>query len=284
MTSLSASKIASDPAEILNDVLMEPVPAVRSEKTITEALRSLWDDPQRFVRHWNYKGAILSGVLRAPIFLITYLIRKEALWLAVGAAMLQFAFRFVFAGIGGTLIQSFRFVEPPWKALVAVLCMVPLVSHLIEFALQISFGHITGTRDITGDAVMRSICVSVISALFTLFAMRRGIMIVGETESKSLISDIGRLPIVIFHFIAFIPNELSYMLRRGAFVGVALGVALFGVFSELLIWAVTNKWYWTYGGGKDLGWLKYWGIDGIILLVMAVIIASIVNSPRHQPA
>lgn len=266
----------------MNEAVIINNPAENKQKTITEAIRGLWADPAVFIRHWNYKGAIMSGVLRAPIFFITYLIRKEALMLAIGAALVQFTFRFVFAGVGGTLIQSFRFVEPPWKALAAILLVVPAVSHLFEFILQILFGHFTGTREITGDAVLRSICVSFISALFTLFAMRRGIMIVGETESKSLLSDIGRLPIIIFHFVAFIPIELSHMLRRGAFIGAAIGIALFGIFSEILVWAVTNKRYWTYGNGKDLGWFKYWGVDGMALMIIAVLIASIANAPRHQ--
>ena len=42
---------------------VEPAPTY----TITDALVSLWRDPSRFVRHWNYKGAILSGVMRAPV-------------------------------------------------------------------------------------------------------------------------------------------------------------------------------------------------------------------------
>ena len=65
-------------------------------------------------------------MLRAPIFLITYLVGKESIKLALGAALAQFIFRFFFAGVGGALIQSFRRVEPPWKALFTILLVVPL--------------------------------------------------------------------------------------------------------------------------------------------------------------
>ena len=83
---------------------LEPPPP----NTIAEAWAGLLRDPGVFIRHWNYKGAILSGGLRAPIFLITYLVSKESLKLALGAAAVQFVFRFLFAGIGGAMIQAFR--------------------------------------------------------------------------------------------------------------------------------------------------------------------------------
>lgn len=253
-------------------------------QTIGEVWLSLWNDPGQFIRYWNYKGAILSGVMRAPIFLITYLLGKESLRLAIGAALAQFTFRFLFAGVGGTLIQSFRHVEPAWKAILTVLLIVPLISHVFEFAVQAIFAYATGTQDHTGDAILRSICVSIISALFTLFAMRRGIMVVGDEDSKSLMNDISRLPVVIFHFIAFIPNEIAFMIRRKAFGAMILSFIAFGIFAQLLCWAVTNKISWTYGGGKEIFLINYWGIDGMILMLLAVCLSliSYYRSNRKQ--
>jgi hypothetical protein len=267
----------------MSDVIASKDPALNGSKiTISAATRLLWNDPSRFVRYWNYKGAILSGILRAPIFFATYLIGKETLRLALAAATVQFLFRFAFAGVGGALIQAYRHVEPPWKALVAILVLVPTISHAIEFVLQLAFGYLTDTQNLTDQAMLRSICVSIISALFTLFAMRRGIMIVGESESKSLVSDIYLLPTVIFYFVAFIPNEISGMLRRGAFLAAALAFAAFGLFSQLLVWAITNRAYWTYGGGKDLGLLKFWGVCGMLLLFFSIVLSSIVHIKRRK--
>lgn len=260
----------------MREISVDEVPEIPVSHTIGEAMRILWNDPSLFIRYWNYKGAIFSGVLRAPIFFATYLIGKETLRLAILAATVQFVFRFFFAGVGGALIQAFRRVEPPWKALLTIMVLVPTISHFFEFLLQEAFGYLTATQDQTSGAILRSVCVSIISALFTLFAMRRGVMIVGEAESKSLISDISKLPLVIFHFVAFIPNEVSYMLRRGAYLGALLIIAGFGIFSQLLVWAITNKPFWTYGGGKEIAFVKYWGVDGMILLVLAVITSSVV--------
>ncbi len=256
--------------------------AVTRTYTISEAWSHLFRNPSQFIRYWNYKGAILSGILRAPIFFVTYLIGKETLKLALGAALLQFVFRFFFAGVSGALIQSFRRVEPPWKALLSILLVVPVISHIFEFVIQFCFASFTGTSDHTDDAIIRSICVSIISALFTLFIMRRNVMIVGEAESQSLFHDLARLPTMIFRFIAFIPNEISAMLRREAFIAVALSIGGFGVFAQMLCWAVTNKAFWTYGGGRQIPLLKFWGIDGAILMIAAIALSSYVFNRRNR--
>jgi len=267
----------------MKEMTFEETPAVPQSNTISEAWSNLLRNPAQFVRYWNYKGAIMSGVLRAPIFLITYLVGKESLKLAIGAALVQFVFRFFFAGVSGALIQSFRRVEPAWKALFTILLIVPLISHVFEFLLQTSFAYLTATHDHTDEAVIRSICVSIISALFTLFIMRRNVMIVGEEGSKSLFHDIVRLPVLIFHFVAFIPNEISSLMRRGAFITAVLSIAGFGFFAQMLCWAVTNKAFWTYNNGREFPLLKYWGIDGTILLILAISLSTFVfNQTRKR--
>jgi len=269
---------------MINEMTFEETPNVPPKNTLGEAWSNLLRNPSLFIRYWNYKGAILSGLVRAPIFLITYLVGKEGWKLAVGAALVQFTFRFLFAGVGGALIQGFRRVEPPWKALLTILMVVPLISHLLEFLLQFGFAYVTATNDHTDEAIVRSICFSIISALFTLFIMRRNVMIVGEAESKSLFSDIIHLPVLIFQFCAFIPNEISAMIRREAFLSAVLSIAGFGVFSQMLVWAVTNKPFWTFGGGKSIPLLKFWGIDGLILMILAIAMSSLYfrSQSKHQ--
>lgn len=269
----------------MKEITLDEEAPEMATNTITEAWIRLWRNPSLFIRYWNYKGAILSGVVRAPIFLTTYLLGRESIRLAIGAAMVQFTFRFFFAGVGGALIQSFRRVEPPWKAILSIMLLLPLISHFFEFLIQYGFGYITATQDHTDEAILRSISFSIVSALFTLFAMRRGLMIVGDSESKSLLSDISKLPVVIFYFIVFIPNEIAAMLRRGAYLGALLGVLGFGIFAQVTVWALVNKPFWTYSGGKDITLLKYWGIDGIILLIIVTSLSSALyrRGFRHRP-
>ncbi|MBX3243962.1 MAG: hypothetical protein KF685_05855 [Acidobacteria bacterium] len=266
----------------MKELTADETPVEEEPHTLSGVTLSLWNEPGRFVKYWNYKGAVLSGVIRAPIFFVTYLIGKETLRLAIGAAVVQFLFRFLFAGVGGTLIQAFRHVEPAWKALIAILLLVPLISHILEFFVQAGFAYVTDTQNLTDAAILRSVSVSIISALFTLFAMRRGIMIVGESESKSLVSDISKLPAVIFHFVAFIPNEIAGMIRRGAFLAIPLAFLAFGVFAQVIVWAVMNKPSWTYNNGKEIAVLKYWGVDGMILLAIAVAMSLATHARRNR--
>lgn len=259
-----------------------PATPVPSSNTITEALMSVVREPSLLVRNWNYKGAILSGTMRAPIFLITYLIGRESIKLAIAAALAQFAFRFLFAGIGGALIQAFRRVEPAWKALFAILLIVPGISHFFEFLVQYSFAHLTGTGDHTDEAILRSISISILSALFTLFIMRRNVMIVGEAESESIFSDMKRIPLLLFEFVAFIPIEIAKMLRRGAYFAVLLSFIGFGIFSQVICWAIVSKPMWTYNKGK---WtiFSFWAVDGLILLFLCIGLAMIhLNRTKEQ--
>lgn len=257
----------------MNEIALEMAQRDAHSRTISEALRRIFSDPKQFIKYWNYKGAILSGFLRAPIFLVTYLLGKESLKLALGAAMLQFTFRFLFAGVGGTMIQSFRRVEPAWKALAAILLILPLISHLFEFGLQAIFAYFTGTQDHTDEAILRSITVSIISALFTLFAMRRDVMTVGDEYSKSLWHDISRLPRLVFEFVAFIPNEITAMVMRRAYVPALAAIFAFGMFAQIMVSAISNRFFWTYSGGRSVPLFKYWGFCGIVLLLITMVIS-----------
>jgi hypothetical protein len=257
----------------MKEMTFETVPVVPT-KTIGEALTSVWREPSQLVRQWNYKGAIMSGSLRAPIFLITYLVGRESIKLALGAALAQFIFRFTFAGVGGALIQAFRRVEPAWKALLAILLIVPVISHIFEFFVQLGFAHFTQTGDHTDEAILRSVCISILSALFSLFIMRRDVMIVGDADSKSIWSDLAKFPVLIFEFMGFIPMEIIKMLKQAAYLKALLSVVAFGFFSELLGWAITGKPYWTYNKGKT-SFASFWGVDGLILLAIGLVIAMI---------
>lgn len=256
----------------MSEMTFDATPAEVSSQTISEALLSVWENPAQLIRQWNYKGAIMSGGLRAPIFLITYLIGRESIKLALGAALAQFIFRFAFAGVGGALVQAFRRVEPAWKALMAILLIVPVISHILELLVQTAFAYFTQTADHTDEAIIRSICISVLSALFSLYIMRRNVMIVGEAESKSIWSDLARFPRLIFDFVMFVPFEIIAMFRRAEYFRALLTVATVGLFSELLGWAITSKPFWTYNKGKTT-FASFWGVDGLILLAMSLVLA-----------
>ena len=261
----------------------EETPVIAPTNTIGEALLSLWRDPGIFIRHWNYKGAILSGGLRGANFLFMNLVRGESLEHTLGITLAQFTFRFLFAGVGGAMIQSLRRVEPAWKALVTILLIVPVISHIIEFFVQVGFSYFTGTP-IDYRSIVSSICISIFSALFSLFIMRRNVMIVGETGSQSLLRDIINMPKMVFDFLAFIPHEIAAMIKRKEWIPAFCSILGFGVFSQFLCWAVTYKIFWTYKGGNEIQYIKYWGIDGLILMTFSVVLSLLLRQrPDKQP-
>jgi hypothetical protein len=266
----------------MQEITFDEAPFVARTDSIREAWSSVFVDPGLFLRHWNYKGAILSGGLRAGVFLVTYLISRESFRLALGAAFVQFVFRFFFAGLCGALIQSFRRVEPAWKALVSILLVIPVISHVLEFLVQSSFVYFTASADHTNQAIIRSICVSIFSVLFALFIMRRDVMIVGEAGSQSLLMDVTRFPRLIYDFIAFIPDEIGAMVRRGRYIFAALSLFGFGIFSQAVCWAVTNKPFWTYSKGKQIEGLRFWALDGVILMILAVTLSMVFSRWQLQ--
>lgn len=154
------------------------------------------------VLRWNWKAAVLSAMLRAPIFFFTYLFKKDGLKLAIGAAIAQSIFRFIFGGVNGAIIQSFSKVEPPWHAILTVPLILASLSHLIEFVVQSFYDSQTGV-DGKNKALAISVLVSAISAVFNLFAMRRGALLVKDESQQSIWRDLKRMPWLAFEFLSF---------------------------------------------------------------------------------
>lgn len=154
------------------------------------------------VLRWNWKAAVLSAMLRAPIFFFTYLFKKDGLKLAIGAAIAQSIFRFIFGGVNGAIIQSFSKVEPAWHAILTVPLVLATLSHVIEFAVQSAYDSQTGV-DGKNRALAVSIIVSAVSAVFNLFAMRRGALLVKDESQQSIWRDLKRMPWLALEFISF---------------------------------------------------------------------------------
>ena len=161
---------------------------------------------------WNWKAAVLSALLRAPIFFFTYFFKKEGVKVALGAALAQSIFRFVFGGVNGSVIQSFRRVEPAWHAVLTVPLVLATFSHVIEYIVQYFYDQNVGSNG-KASAIAVSVIISIISAVFNLFAMRRGALLVKDESRQSLGRDLIRMPWLIFEFISF-PLVWTYKRKR----------------------------------------------------------------------
>ena len=170
---------------------------------VIDVFRDLLRHPfATMVLRWNWKAAVLSALLRAPIFFFTYLFKKDGLKLAVGAAIAQSVFRFIFGGVNGAIIQSFSKVEPAWHAVLTVPLALAVFSHVVEFFVQTIYDNQNGVSG-KGNAITVSIIVSAISAIFNLFAMRRGALLVKDESQQSIWRDLKRMPWLALEFISF---------------------------------------------------------------------------------
>lgn len=172
-----------------------------NSQTVGEALQSLFRHPiENLIRRWNWKSAVLSALTRGALFFFANL--KAGLSAAVGAMTIEAMFYITVAGFYGAICQSFRRTRPAWLATMTMMVLMPAINHTLEFSVH-WFG---GTKKLT-TGIIASIGFSMLSALFNLFAMRRGAFIVGE-DRQTLLNDFRQLPRIIFDFLAAVPRAL----------------------------------------------------------------------------
>jgi hypothetical protein len=176
---------------------MTPAPPapVADEETVGRVLIGLARHPiDRIARRWNWKSAVLSSASRASLFFTANL--AAGLDAAFAAMLTEFVFRGLTAGFYGGITQSFRRATPHWLASITVMVLLPISTHTTEF-----FVHwFRGTEKLAASLTV-SVVFTVISTLFNLFAMRRGVLIVGEGRG-TLLADLRQIPRLIVLFVA----------------------------------------------------------------------------------
>src|SRR5437868_4701160 len=95
---------------------------------------------------WTWNSAVLSGLLRAPIFFWAYLFQKHGVANAIGAMLAQAFFRALFGGVNGAIIQAFRKVHPAWHAVFTIPLFLAAFSHVIEYGVSSAYDAATGTH------------------------------------------------------------------------------------------------------------------------------------------
>ncbi|HEX4231426.1 MAG TPA: hypothetical protein VHZ07_22335 [Bryobacteraceae bacterium] len=176
--------------------------------TVTEAFAKMVSNPaDSLVRRWNWKSAIFSSVIRALIFFFCNL---TAGWsAAIGAMLAELAYRGITAGFYGALTQLFRDVEPEWAATLAVVVLLPFFSHSVEILVHV----LRGTPKLF-TSIVTSVIFTMISTAFNQYAMRRGLLIVGQGAGP-VSSDMRRIFPMIGSFLACGPLALYRWASRG---------------------------------------------------------------------
>lgn len=167
-------------------------------RTVGSVMYCLVSNPREYlVRRWNWKSAVTSSLTRGGIFFTANL--SAGLDAAIGALITEFTFRTLTSGFYGALIQAFRRAEPAWTAVVATMIILPLCNHSLEFVVHWSRGTPKLAR-----SIVASVCFTIISTTFNLYAMRKGALVVGA-DSRSLWWDMKQMPRLILSFVAVIP-------------------------------------------------------------------------------
>ena len=96
----------------------------------------------------------------------------------------------------------FTDAEPVWAASAVAMVVVPLLSRAIEFLVH----WIAGTPELL-VGVLVSLAFSAVSNPLTLFAMRRGALVVGTEDEDSFARDLVRLPRIAYDGLPFAASE-----------------------------------------------------------------------------
>jgi hypothetical protein len=169
--------------------------------TVGGVISGILRDPAgKLVRRWNWKSALLSSLLRAGIFFLTNL---TAGWeAAVGAMLAELVLRSLTSGFYGAITEAFSAAQPVWKATAVTMFGMPILNHGLEFLV-----HWQRHTPALKTSIAASMAFTSLSTAFNLYAMRRGVLTVGG-QSKSLVHDLVRIPVLLVHFVCEGPRFL----------------------------------------------------------------------------
>jgi hypothetical protein len=187
--------------------------------SVLQVVRDLVLHPMETIgRRWNWKAALLSSSVRAPIFFVANL--PAGPHAALAALLTELAFRGAASGFYGALTEAFRFAEPEWAASMAAMILLPFVGHSAEFAVHLLRGTVK-----LRTSIIASVCFTAVSTIFNLYAMRRGALVTGEGQ-QTLGNDMKRMPRLLAGFLASGPRAVWRLLERGLAVFARLPLAI----------------------------------------------------------
>ena len=238
--------------------------------SVADVLRNLLHHPAQIITRWNWKAALLGAVLRASFYYTVYQASRESWLVTLTAVSVELVSRFITTGIAGAIVQSFRKATPNWLANIIVSIMLPAMSHTVEFVTHYAqeryFFDIFAASE---NSVARqrafaiSVLFSVISALFNLFAMKHGVLLVGAgEETRTLGDDLKRMPRMVGEFTAFLPVLIAKFIEERLIIKAIGTFFAFGIAVGAILGTVRGKWQWA--------WTTAAGAWGILLLAVII--------------
>lgn len=147
---------------------------------------------------WNWKSAVLSIILRVPVFAIAAARHGiEAIALAALTEAMVCGFN---AGCYAAVVQVLRNRKPVWLTAIIIGVGLPALGQIIEYGV-----HSWRGTPHTSIAVIVSTVLAGLSSLFNWYAMKRGTLLMGE-EGGSFLNDLRRIPVLLFSFLLVGPR------------------------------------------------------------------------------
>ncbi len=237
-------------------------------------LRNLVRHPAQLITRWNWKSASIGAVLRASFYFGVYQASREGWLVTLTAVFVELSFRFITTGMSGAVVQSFRRATPFWLANAIISISLPAFSHTVEFLTHYAqeryfFDIFAASQNSVARqrAFAISVLFSVMSALFNLFAMKHGVLLVGAgAETLSFWDDMKRIPRMVGEFVAFLPVTISKFLEDGRFLNAFGSIFLFGIGVGSILGIFRMKWQWAWRGGAG-AWVIMLGAVVLTLLI-----------------
>lgn len=246
MNNTEAIHLSVADAEDIEEVHEKKIP-------VADVIRNLIRHPGQIITRWNWKSAMLGALLRASFYFTVYQASKESLLVTLTAMTVEFSFRFFTSGISGSLVQSFRRASPPWLATFIVTVSLPVFSHTVEFFthyIQEEYFYTifpAAENSARQRAFAISVLFSMISAMFNIFMMRHGVLLVGAgEEQKSIWSDFRKIPYLVFEFVIFLPITMQNYWRSGKILRAFGILAAFGLAVGGVLGFFRGKWSWAW--------------------------------------
>jgi hypothetical protein len=184
----------------MNPGAFQPNQTPQAER-LASLLRGLLVRPQQLLLLWNWKSAVLSMILRGPIFFVAAV--RQGWRAAVAALVTESIYCVLSAGFYGAVVQILKDAEPQWLTGIFLTLAIPVTFQVLEYLLH----WFRGTPHLRIAAFV-SLAVSAVSALFNWYAMRRGTLLVGR-EAGGFGGDIRRLPRLLLGFLAVLPRRIA---------------------------------------------------------------------------
>jgi hypothetical protein len=178
----------------------------QSPSHVVAALSDLALHPaQTFLHSWNWKAALLSACLRAPLFLFATL--RHGLRAISIAVLVEAAYSAFISGCFGAFVQKMRNARPLWASALLIVVILPAVILWLDYLLHLY----TGMPNLKGG-MWAAATLCVLSSLFNWYLMKHGNLLVGKT-ARPLVTDLKRMPRMVFDFVALVPRYGYRLLR-----------------------------------------------------------------------